>query len=136
LSSWELLRAQPGLNEETLLAIAISDVLIILLRPDHQDYQGTGVAVEVARKLDVPRLLLVVNKIPPSLDPVAVQERVQQTYAAEVAAVLPHSEEMMLLGSGGIFALRHPDHPLTAALRRVAARLVGDNYALENQRDG
>jgi septum site-determining protein MinD len=82
LSSWELLRAQPGLNEETLLAIAISDVLIILLRPDHQDYQGTGVAVEVARKLDVPRLLLVVNKIPPSLDPVAVQERVQQTYAA------------------------------------------------------
>jgi septum site-determining protein MinD len=70
------------------------------------------------------------------LDPVAVQERVQQTYAAEVEAVLPHSEEMMLLGSGGIFALRHPDHPLTAALRRVAARLVGDNYALENQRDG
>jgi septum site-determining protein MinD len=136
LSSWELLRAQPGLNEETLLAIAISDVLIILLRPDHQDYQGTAVAVEVARKLDVPRLLLMVNKVPSNFDLVAVQDRVQRTYAAEVAAVVAHSDEMMALGSGGIFALRHPDHPLTAALRRVAARLVGDNYALENQRDG
>jgi septum site-determining protein MinD len=119
-----LIDTHPGLNEETLLAIAISDVLVILLRPDHQDYQGTGVAVEVARKLDVPRLLLVVNKVPSNFDPVAVQEHVQRTYAAEVAAVVPHSDEMMALGSGGIFALRHQDHPVTAALRRVAAQLV------------
>jgi septum site-determining protein MinD len=30
----------PGLNEETLLSIAISDVLVIIMRPDQQDYPG------------------------------------------------------------------------------------------------
>src|SRR5262249_15249026 len=49
----------PGLNEETLLSIAISDALVLLLRPDRQDYQGTAVTVEVARKLNVPKMLLV-----------------------------------------------------------------------------
>jgi MinD-like ATPase involved in chromosome partitioning or flagellar assembly len=43
----------PGLNEETLLSIAMSDTLVLILRPDQQDYQGTSVTVEVARKLDV-----------------------------------------------------------------------------------
>src|SRR5436190_5921619 len=52
----------PGLNEETLLSVAISDVLIIILRPDQQDFQGTAVTVDIARSLDVPNLLLVVNK--------------------------------------------------------------------------
>ncbi|KAA0252429.1 MAG: MinD/ParA family protein, partial [Chloroflexi bacterium] len=44
----------PGLNEETLLSIATSDVLIVILRPDNQDLQGTAVTVDIARSLDVP----------------------------------------------------------------------------------
>ena len=32
-----------------------------VLRPDHQDYQGTAVTLEVARRLNVPDLFLVVN---------------------------------------------------------------------------
>ena len=28
----------PGLNEETLLSIAVSDVLAIIMRPDNQDF--------------------------------------------------------------------------------------------------
>jgi MinD-like ATPase involved in chromosome partitioning or flagellar assembly len=43
-----LIDTHPGLNEETLLSIAISDALVIIMRPDQQDYQGTGVTVEVA----------------------------------------------------------------------------------------
>ena len=121
-----LIDTHPGLNEETLLSIAVSDVLVILLRPDHQDYQGTGVTVDVARKLEVPRLLVVVNKVPAEFDPAAVKDRVQRAYSAEVAAVLPHSDEMMVLGSAGIFGLRQPDHPLTGALRQVASTLLGD----------
>ncbi|HEX6606658.1 MAG TPA: MinD/ParA family protein, partial [Chloroflexia bacterium] len=44
-----LIDTHPGLNEETLFALAISTTLAIVLRPDQQDYEGTGVAVEVAR---------------------------------------------------------------------------------------
>jgi len=119
-----MIDTHPGLNEETLLSIALSDALVIVLRPDQQDYQGTSVTVEVARKLDVPRLVLIVNKVPSVFDVVDVRSRVEQTYGCEVAAVLPHSDEIMTLASAGIFVLRYPDHPITAALKQVAAKLV------------
>ena len=125
-----LIDTHPGLNEETLLSIAISDALAIILRPDQQDYQGTGVTVEVARKLGVPRMLLIVNKVPPVFDAAEVKARVEQTYECEVAAVLPHSDELMALASAGIFALRYPDHPVTAELERVATRLVTESHLL------
>ena len=119
-----MIDTHPGLNEETLFSLAISHALVIILRPDQQDYEGTGVTVEVARSLDVPRLLLLVNKTPPTFDPAEVRARVAQAYSCEVAAVLPHSDEMMTLASAGIFALRYPDHPLTALYKEVAAKLT------------
>lgn len=119
-----LIDTHPGLNEETLLSIAISDALAILMRPDQQDYQGTGVTVEVARKLDVPRMILIVNKTPSVLDFNEVKTRVQQTYNCEVGAVLAHSDEMMNLASSGVFALRFPDHAITQSLKHIAKRLI------------
>jgi MinD-like ATPase involved in chromosome partitioning or flagellar assembly len=119
-----MIDTHPGLNEETLLSIAISDTLAIIMRPDQQDYQGTGVTVEVARKLDVPRLLLIINKVPAVFDFDDVRARVEQTYNCEVGAVLPHSDEMMTLASAGIFALRYPDHPITASFKALAANLM------------
>jgi MinD-like ATPase involved in chromosome partitioning or flagellar assembly len=118
-----MIDTHPGLNEETLLSIAISDSLVIVLRPDQQDYQGTSVTVEVARKLDVPRLLLIVNKVPAVFDIGDVKTRVEQTYHCDVAAVLWHSEEMMTLASAGIFVRRYPDHPITAILKEVVTKL-------------
>src|ERR671926_738669 len=103
-----LIDTHPGLNEETLLSLPISDTLAIILRPDQQDYQGTGVTVEVARKLGVPRMLLVVNKVPAVFDPSEVLSKVEQSYQCEVAAVLPHSDEMMALASSGVVVVRHP----------------------------
>lgn len=120
-----MIDTHPGLNEETLLSIAISDALAIIMRPDQQDYQGTGVTVEIARKLDVPRLFIVVNKTPPLFDVEEVRVRVEKTYNCDVAAVLQHSDEMMMLASAGIFALKFPDHPITQAYKKVAEKLVG-----------
>jgi MinD-like ATPase involved in chromosome partitioning or flagellar assembly len=119
-----MLDTHPGLNEETLLSIAMSNTLAIVLRPDYQDYEGTSVTLSVARKLNVPELVLVVNKTPPVFDPEEVKQRVETAYACEVAAVLPHSDELMALSSAGIFALRSPDHPVTGLLRKIAARLT------------
>lgn len=119
-----LIDTHPGLNEETLLSIATSDALAIVLRPDQQDYQGTSVTVEVARKLRVPRMALIVNKVPHMFDTAQVKQRVEQTYNCQVAAVLPHSDEMMGLASGDIFVLRYPDHMITSAYKEVAATLM------------
>ena len=119
-----LIDTHPGLNEETLLSIVLSDALVIIMRPDKQDYEGTGITVEVARQLEVPAMLLVVNKTPSIFDPEAVKRKVEQAYNCEVAAVLPHSDEMMSLASEGIFVLRYPDHPLTALYKAIVAKLL------------
>jgi septum site-determining protein MinD len=119
-----IIDTHPGLNEETLLSIAICEALAIVMRPDQQDYEGTSVTVSVARKLRVPRMVLVVNNTPAAFDFAEVKERVEKAYDCEVAAVLPHSEELMILSSQGIFALHYPDHPVTALYRQVAACLT------------
>ncbi len=56
-----IIDTHPGLNEETLLSIAISDALCIIMRPDEQDYQGTAVTVDIARKLEVPRMRIALS---------------------------------------------------------------------------
>lgn len=48
----------PGLSKETFLSIAICHVLILILRPDKQDYQGIAVTIDVARQLNVRKMIL------------------------------------------------------------------------------
>ena len=119
-----LIDTHPGLNEETLLSIIISDTLVLILRPDQQDFQGTAVTVEVARKLKLKKLLLVVNKVLPKLDFENLKQQVQATYNAPVAGILPVSEEMIELGSAGLFSLAYPDHPYSQGVREVAAQIL------------
>lgn len=114
----------PGLNEETLLSIALSTAVLLVMRPDHQDYQGTGLTIEVARELDVPRMMILVNKAPSTFDVGQIRQMVESTYRCPVAAIIPHSDEIMTLASQGIFTIRYPDHPITFALRKVADALI------------
>jgi septum site-determining protein MinD len=120
-----IIDTHPGLNEETLLSLVISHTLLIVMRPDQQDYEGTGVTVRVARELRVPKMMLIVNKTPPSLEPEAVKLKVEQAYGCPVAAVLPHSNEMMTLASAGIFVARFPDNPMTVLYKQIAAQVAG-----------
>lgn len=119
-----LIDTHPGINEETLLSIAISDVLGLIMRPDQQDFQGTSVTVEVARKLGVPEMYLVINKAPEVLDFGKLKTDVEKLYNCDVAVILPHSDEMMMLGSAGIFSVQHPDHPVTALYQDLAVTLM------------
>ena len=119
-----ILDTHPGLNEETLLSIAMSNALAVVLRPDMQDYEGTSVTVSVARKLKVPRMVLIVNKTPSILNSEEVRHSVERAYECDVAAVLPHCDELMFLSSGGIFVLRYPDHPVTEMFQQIARSLT------------
>jgi MinD-like ATPase involved in chromosome partitioning or flagellar assembly len=119
-----LIDTHPGLNEETLLSITISDVLLLILRPDRQDFQGTAVTVDVARKLGVPALYLVVNKVPSGVDLEDLRSQMTAAYAAETAAILPLSEEVVQNASAGLFSLTTPDHPWSEQIRIIAARVT------------
>ncbi|MEI8083159.1 MAG: MinD/ParA family protein [Actinomycetes bacterium] len=114
----------PGLNEETMLSITISDVLLLILRPDKQDFQGTAVTVDIARRLSVPSLLLVLNKIPGGIDTADLRAQVDEAYGAQTVAALPLSEQLVVNASGSLFSLTHPDHPWSQQINAIADALA------------
>jgi MinD-like ATPase involved in chromosome partitioning or flagellar assembly len=116
-----------GLQDETLLAqlaFAVAQTLALSLHLDQNDYQGTGVTIDVARTLKVPRIVLIANQVAALFDPANVKRELEQTYGEEVAALLPYSAELAALGSAGLFVLRYPDHPVTQLFERLADALV------------
>jgi MinD-like ATPase involved in chromosome partitioning or flagellar assembly len=119
-----LIDTHPGLNEETLLSIAISDILVVILRPDQQDFQGTAVTLEVARKLEVPKMMLVVNKVLSTFDFNALQQEVESTYKTPVAGIVPLSEDIIRLASSNIFCLLYPKHPFSQVVQKITAQII------------
>lgn len=118
-----LIDTHPGVNEETLLSIAISDTLLLMMRPDRQDFQGTAVAVELAQRLGVPRLIIGLNKVPPSLNAQSLREHVESTFHSDVGCVLPLNFEIAELGSAGLFTNKLPDHPWSRELAIVVEKI-------------
>ena len=114
----------PGLNDETLLSIAISDSLILIMRPDQQDFQGTIVTVDVAKTLEVPTIYLVVNKALSKYDFVAMKQDIEAVYETPVAGILPLSEEMVDLASGDLFTLCFPQAPWSQTVQKIADQLM------------
>lgn len=105
-----------GISGETLVALANSDIVIVIMRLDQQDYQGTAVSYSLAQKMNIPSIIFLVNDVPASFDLGKTRREVEQTYGCKIGAVLHHSDEMMTLASGGIFSLEYPHHPLTKSL--------------------
>jgi MinD-like ATPase involved in chromosome partitioning or flagellar assembly len=113
----------PGLSKETFLSIAMSNLVLLVLRPDRQDFQGTAVTVDLARQLMVPQMMLVVNKVLNSVDFADLKQQLERTYCTPVAGILPACEEMMRLGSNGIFCQEYPNHPWTNTLIQIAQEM-------------
>jgi septum site-determining protein MinD len=114
----------PGLNEETLLSIAISDLLIVILRPDHQDFQGTAVTVDIARSLDVPNLMLMVNKAVPGYDYEDLKGQIESAYKAPLTGILPLNFELADNASKDLFSLRYPLHSWSMELHKVTEAIL------------
>jgi len=110
----------PGLSKSTFLSIAISHVLMLILRPDKQDYQGTAVTMDVARQLNVKKMLMIINKAHSHLSRDALQQKVEEIYREPVAGVFPLSEDMAQLASEGVFSSRFPEHAISQEFRQVA----------------
>lgn len=122
-----LIDTHPGLNEEALLSMELADAVVLTLCPDQQDFEGTGIAVQVARKLKVSNLMLMVNRVPESYNLAELQRRVESTYGCSVVGVMPHSNEALTFHGNGMFALCYPGHPMTAGFKQIARSLMSVN---------
>lgn len=121
-----LIDTHPGVNEETLLSMVVSDHVLLILRPDSQDFQGIYVTLELAKRLGVDDSWLILNKIPPGMDRNALKEKVESYYNQRVVGLLPLNYEIVRLASSGVFINRFPDHPLTFEIQHIASLLIND----------
>ena len=115
---------RPGLIEMTLASIAMADALVVLMRLDRQDFEGTRMILDLLRKVDVAEVLLMVNEVPKEFGLNPIRKEVEQTLRHEVAAVIPHSQELLALGSRKLFVLEYPENPLTELYRQIAKKLL------------
>ena len=113
-----------GVNQETMISIAIADSLGVVLRLDKKDYQGTSLVLEIAKELSVPRATLIVNQAPSDYDLSEVKTKVLKAYHSDVAAVLPYSNELATLASDALFVVKYPSHALTKLFKQVGEKLI------------
>ncbi|MBK8976005.1 MAG: MinD/ParA family protein [Planctomycetes bacterium] len=119
-----LLDTHPGLNRETMLTTAVSDVLLVVIRPDTQDFHGTAVLMQVADRLGVPHVYMIANKVPRSLDAAALRRRIEETFRHEVLGTIPLDEDLAALGSEGLFSVRMPEHAVSRELETIVDALL------------
>jgi PAS domain S-box-containing protein len=123
-----IIDTHPGINEEALLAINNAHHLLIVLRPDTLDYEGTGLLVQVARKLNSSNAMLVANQTSPE-DMEALQKQLENTFETPVAAIIPYDEQVAAFDGVGAFVLEQPEHTVTQAIRGILKPLT--NVTLE-----
>lgn len=114
----------PGLSKDTFLSLAIAHFVILILRPDKQDYQGTAVTVDVARRLKVRKMVLAVNKALTTISFDNLRQKIEQVYDLPVAGVFPLSVDMAKLASEGVFIISNPQHPITEEFQKVAQQII------------
>jgi MinD-like ATPase involved in chromosome partitioning or flagellar assembly len=114
----------PGLSKETFLSIAISNIVLLVVRPDSQDFQGTAVTVDVAKQLRVRKMMLLMNKVLTRINFKSLKEEVERIYEIPVAGMFPLSEDVVQLGSKGVFCLEFPEHLFSHEINRVAKQLL------------
>jgi len=89
-----LLEAAAGLSGLSLPALALADELALVMRLDQKDYQGTGVTIDVARRLGVEHARLIVNMVPEEYNLKEVEAAVASTYGTQVTALSLDSPAM------------------------------------------
>jgi MinD-like ATPase involved in chromosome partitioning or flagellar assembly len=119
-----LVDTHPGIEEDTLLSIAMCDVLVVILRPDEQDYLGTAVTFEIAKRMEVPRTFLVANRVPPDLDAAHLRMKLEETYKIPVLGVLPFSYGLMMAQSKQVYCFSSPNDPFSVAARATAEQIL------------
>ena len=119
-----IIDTHPGINQESMMASAISDILLLLIRPDKQDYFGSALLSELMTKLEVPNTYLVANKVVSLIDRQDLKNQLKNTFGYDVIGVIPLNEDFAQLGSQDIFVLEKPDHELSFIFCEIAEKIV------------
>lgn len=118
--------SHPGVERDTLLAMALCDNLVLISRVDQQDLFGSGVMTEVASQLSKP-VVLILNMVPSSVnekESTKIANRLGQLFKLDVLTALPFNSDVLENLSKGVFVLERPRDPLTKRFTEIAERML------------
>lgn len=122
-----LIDSHPGIEKDTILSMAVCDVVVLLSRVDHQDMFGSGVMNEVASQLRKP-VVLILNMIPSSVsdkDSKKIGEKIASLFNLQVMTALPFNSDVFENLSRGVFVIEHQKDPLTKRFTELAENMMG-----------
>jgi len=122
-----LIDSHPGIEKDTIVSMAVCDVVVLLSRVDHQDMFGSGVMNEVATQLRKP-VVLILNMIPSSVgekESKKVGEKIASLFNLQVLTALPFNSDVFENLSRGVFVLEHQKDPLTRKFTELAENMIG-----------
>jgi MinD-like ATPase involved in chromosome partitioning or flagellar assembly len=134
-----LIDSHPGIEKDTIVSMAVCDVVVLLSRVDHQDMFGSGVMNEVASQLRKP-VVLILNMIPSSVgekESKKIGEKIATLFNLQVLTALPFNSDVFENLSRGVFVLEHQKDPLTRKFTELAENMIsiidralrgGENY--------
>ncbi len=115
------INAPSGLDEISLSCIALADVLIVVLILDEEDTHGTSVTLDLAERLNVPLVLLVVNRVSEGFPLDEVRREVEGAYGYRAPVVLTAEEESEMMFGTTTSPLNRATSPLAPLLRAILA---------------
>ncbi len=121
-----ILDTPSGFEEESLLQIAVSNTLLAVSRPRNKDAQPFAVLLDVAKKLDIPQTLLVVNKVLSTYNLDDLVQQYEKMYEQKVVALIQRSDDVEIhddSSSQNFFILAYPNHPFKLEIAKCAALL-------------
>ncbi len=121
-----LIDSHPGIEKDTILSMAVCDVVVLLSRVDHQDMFGSGVMNEVASQLRKP-VVLILNMIPSSVgdkESKMIGEKIASLFNLQVLTALPFNSDVFENLSRGVFVLEHQKDPLTRKFTEMAENMI------------
>ena len=122
-----LIDSHPGIEKDTIVSMAVCDVVVLLSRVDHQDMFGSGVMNEVASQLRKP-VVLILNMIPSSVgekESKKIGEKIANLFNLQVLTALPFNSDVFENLSRGVFVLDHQKDPVTKRFTELAENMIG-----------
>ncbi len=121
-----LIDSHPGIEKDTILSMALCDIVVLISRVDQQDMFGSGVMRQVAAQLKKP-VVLILNMLPTNVgekEAEKIGNQLAKLFHSQVLTALPFNSDVFESLSRGVFVLERPKDPLTRRFTELAEKML------------
>ena len=111
-----IIDSPPGTGDEPLSVIQLIKNLsgsVVVSTPQDVALLDARKSIKFSQKLNVPSTYLLMNKVLMTGALEDLRKRVKDTYGCDLLSMLPHSEDLLKMGSSNVFYIQYPDHPFS-----------------------